>query len=224
VEEKDIMESQLNVECREVSGKGVNRKLQRAGFMPGILYGPTREPLMLTLDRHTTDKLITGGGSRKIIDLNVTGVKGKTEKFQVMFKDIQRDALTRELIHIDFYEITRGQKITADIPVILKGDPIGVEEEGGALQFQLRELKIQCLPSDLPEFQEVDVSGLDIGESIAVKDLVVNPAVTLLDEPDRVVASVVVVKAAVLDEPEEEEEEAEEGEETEAEEESTESE
>jgi large subunit ribosomal protein L25 len=179
---------------------------------------------MLTLDRHTTDKLITGGGSRKIIDLNVTGVKGKTEKFQVMFKDIQRDALTRELIHIDFYEITRGQKITADIPVILKGDPIGVEEEGGALQFQLRELKIQCLPSDLPEFQEVDVSGLDIGESIAVKDLVVNPAVTLLDEPDRVVASVVVVKAAVLDEPEEEEEEAEEGEETEAEEESTESE
>ncbi|MBN1356253.1 50S ribosomal protein L25 [bacterium] len=218
------MEILLKAKARSGSGKGVSRKLRHAGRMPCVLYGPQREPVHLTLERNDAEKILSGVGRRKIIDLEFENSPDTTRHIQVMFKDIQRHAITRELLHIDFYEITQGQKISTDIPVVMSGKAVGVEDHGGALQFLTRTIRIQCLPKDLPEYLEVDVSHLDIGDSISVADIPMDRVLTCLEEPDRVIASVITVRTAAVEEEAKAEEEAAEGEESAAEAESSESE
>lgn len=199
----------LNAQIKTEVGKGVNRKLRANGEVPAILYGPQQDPVPLILQQNEVGKLLKAGGKRRINELVINGVTGGDKSTLVMIRDIQRNALSGELIHIDFYSIRKGHKLSLTVPVVLRGQAVGVTDGGGALQFLTREMVIECLPKDLPEYIEVDVTELEVGNSIALADLTLPEGVTLADEPAKVVASVIIITASVEDEEEEEGEEVE---------------
>jgi large subunit ribosomal protein L25 len=177
----------LNARTRQSTGKGAARTLRRNNQIPAIFYGPNREPLMLAMD---------------------------TQTWNAMLKDLQVDPIKDTYLHVDFYEISMDKEITVPVPIHLVNTPLGVEE-GGILQHVRREMNVSCLPDKLIEAFEVDVSQLQIGDSVHIRDIALPEGITCLDEENLTVA----VVAAPTVEPEvevPEEEELEEGVEEEA--------
>ena len=216
---------QLNSEIRVQTGKGASRRLRRAGKLPAILYGAETEPIMLAMDYSELEKTLRGRAAENIIfDLTINGGK-KSQSKKVMIKELQRDPVKRDYLHVDLFEISMAKELEVDIPLDLLNTPIGVEQ-GGILQHIRREVKVVCLPEDLVDKIEVDVSGLDIGQSLHVRDISFPPGLKPLDDEDLAVVTVVAptVTAEVEEEEEAEVEEAEveetEGEEVSSEEES----
>lgn len=200
----------LSAVPRQATGKGAVRKLREKGRVPAILYGKGIEgdALPLEIDTKEFTRLIDRAGVNVLIDLDVAD-RGK---YTVMVKEVQRDVVKGDVLHVDFQRVSLTEEITATVPVELEGTPAGVAQ-GGILQFTARELEVRCLPTDLPESIKVDVSDLRIGQSLLVKDIEVSDAVTILTEPEEVVAT--VVAPTQDEEAEEEAKEAEEEEEKE---------
>jgi len=187
---------------RNSTGKGAARQSRMAGNIPGVIYGPELDPLPLELNEKDFRVAIKqASGFSSIIDLDINGKINK-----VIIRDLQRDPVTNEVIHIDFHAVSMNKPINLSIPVKIVGIPIGVKTEGGILETTMRELEISCLPTDIPEQFELDVSELAIGDSIHVEDLEI-PKVKILAEPQRTV--VVVAAPTVIKEAETTEEEAE---------------
>ncbi len=163
-----MREIELKAEKRDVTGKGACRKLRRDGKIPAILYGPGEKSIPLTVDGNAFTHLHRDlKGENAIFNLKFKG--GKEKKSIV--KDLQRESVRNRIIHIDFEHISPRKKIAVEVPIHLIGIPKGVKEGGGVLEHILREVEIECLPTDIPEHIDVDVSGLDIGDSIHVGDL-----------------------------------------------------
>jgi large subunit ribosomal protein L25 len=203
------MERKLKAEQREGAGKGAARKLRAAGRIPGVVYGHGMEPVSVAVDaRDLFHVLHTGAGSNVLIDLEVG-----TETHLALAREIQRDHVRGEFIHVDFLTVRRDEKITVDVPVELIGDSQGVRE-GGVIEHHLWDIKLECLPGDVPQRLEGHIEKLVIGDSLKVSDLELPAGVTLLTDPEETVVS--VVPPPVL-EVEEEAEEALEGAEAEAE-------
>ncbi len=198
------MQAHLNAKIRNLSGKSAIRKIRGMGFVPAVVYGPSRDTVSIVLDERKTERLISTSGIRKIYDLNIEDGDNRTD-CQVMFKDIQRDSLSGKIKHIDFYEIQKGRKLTVVVPIELVGEPFGVSEHGGVLQFLIREVPIECLPKDLPELFKLDVSPLDIGQGVTLRDLQLPDYIECLEDLDKVVASAVAVKSEDLAAEEEDE-------------------
>jgi large subunit ribosomal protein L25 len=216
---------QLNSEVRDQTGKGAARRLRSAGKLPAILYGAKTDPIMLAMDYSELKKTLKGRAAENIIfDLTINGGK-KSQSKKVMIKEIQRDPVKRDYLHVDLFEISMAKELEVDIPLDLLNTPIGVEQ-GGILQHIRREVKAACLPQDLVDKIEVDVSGLDIGQSLHIRDISFPPGLRSLEDEDLTVVTVVAptVTPEVEEEEEEEVEEAEveetEGEEVSSEEES----
>jgi large subunit ribosomal protein L25 len=191
-----VEENSLSAESREGVGKGVTRKLRAAGRIPGIVYGKTRDPQSIHLDPTALEKLLRGsGGINTLIDLSV-GDRTDT----VLVKELQRHPVRGAFWHVDFYQVDLSQKITVDIPLHFVGKAHGVEF-GGILDHPLREIEVECLPRAIPEFIEVDVSALEVGDSIHVSDLVLPEGVELLTDGQLPVASVVLPAAEVEETP-----------------------
>jgi large subunit ribosomal protein L25 len=215
----------LKVEPREKLGKEHAKKLRRNGFIPAVVYGPETPSRPLAIDSKTFYALLRGGlGENVIITLEMD--EERDGKKQVLIREVQRDPVRGDIVHVDFHQISLTQKITIEVPIHLVGAPEGVKD-GGILQYALRELKVECLPTAIPEKIEVDVSHLKIGDSIHVADIKVENVVILSDLQSSV-ASVVpptifkeaeAAPAAVEGEPEVITEKKEEGEEGKAEEE-----
>ena len=170
----------LNAEVRERTGKEMAKKLRARGLIPAIFYGPRSETLGLVLDPKDLSKTLqTEAGGNVIIDLTIR--KGE-EIFKkvVMLKELQVHPLQRRTLHADFYEVSMDEMITVEIPVHLLGKSEGVKV-GGILEQVLRTIQIQCLPGDIPRSIDVDVSALKIGDSIHVKDLIVEKVKILSD-------------------------------------------
>ena len=199
------MTMQLTAEYRSKTGKGITRKLRQEGKVPAVLYSPLKQPIAITLNTSEVTKTLAGGGGRKIIEM-VVKKNAESETCEVLFKDIQRNSINGELVHIDFYEIQKGHNISATVPIILEGKPVGVVDQGGALQFLTRAVRIQCLPRNLPESIKVDVTSVNLGQNITVETINTNPDVTIMEEPLRVIASVIAIKKTIASESEEEEE------------------
>jgi large subunit ribosomal protein L25 len=199
----------LNARTRQSTGKGEARKLRRNNQIPAIFYGPNREPLMLAMDYPELEGIIKqSAGENIILDLKVQS-DGGTQTWNVMLKALQVDPIKDTYLHVDFYEISMDKEITVPVPIHLVGTPLGVEE-GGILQHVRRELNVSCLPDKLIEVLEVDVSQLQIGDSVHVRDIALPEGITCLDEEHLTVA--VVAAPTVEPEVEElEEEELEEG-------------
>jgi large subunit ribosomal protein L25 len=204
-----MKEVALTASPRQSGTKGAARRVRAEGLIPGVVYGPEIEPISVAVteaDLRTAMRAAAGGIS--IFALNVDGDQKK-----VLLRDVQRHPVTSEVIHVDFHAISMDKPISIDMPIHYVGTPLGVKE-GGIQQITMRELAISCLPANIPEQIEVDVSELNIGDSIHVSDLDI-PNVDILAEERRtivVISAPTVVKAAS----EEEEEEGVEGEEGEA--------
>jgi large subunit ribosomal protein L25 len=198
----------LKAEIKLQTGKGVNRRLRNQDRVPAILYGRHQDPVPLSLNQLEVEKVLGSGGGRKLITLEVSGLNASDNQTMVMFKDIQRNALTGRLDHLDLYSIRRGEEISMTLPIILIGDAKETEK-GGTLQFASREINIQCLPKDIPDSIKVDISDIEIGHSIHMRDIKLPENVKLIDDPVKVVASIVAIRAEVEKSVEEEAEEGE---------------
>ena len=208
--------NKLYAQPRDESGKGPARQLRLNGRIPGVFYYRSDTNVPFSVDYADLIKILRQ--NPPLIDLDIEGHDSR----ECVIREIQRNPVDDEIIHLDLMGIKRGQKLTVTVPIRMIGLPVGVKTGGGILQTAMKELEVECLPKDIPNKLEIDVSDLEIGQSRHIRDLSF-PDLRLLDDPDELVAT--VVPPTVIREPvaaEEEAEEAEEGEEAEAEEESTE--
>lgn len=175
---------------RKSTGKGAARSLRRSGNIPGIFYGPETDPVPLQVAKRSFEKVLKQRTSENAIyQLTVQGDDQEMVK-TVMLKEIQRDPLTREILHVDFYEVSLTKPIDIMVAIRVVGKAPGVEQ-GGILQEATRELEVRCLPTAIPEYIEVDVSGLDIGDSLHVKDLPLPEGVRILSDPETTLVTIV---------------------------------
>lgn len=205
---------ELKTKIRTTTGNGPARRLRMAGQIPAVLYGPKTEPVLLAVNQSDLELVFKKGGIGQVILNLVIQKNGETLTIPVMIKELQAHPVSRNFIHVDFYEIKMDEKITAKIPVVTKGTAKGVEL-GGMLQIIRRELEVQCLPLKVPESIEIDISDLDIGDSIHVGKISLEGEIEFLEDDNY---TVVTVLAPKLEEEEPEEEEEIEGEEAEKEE------
>jgi len=190
---------QLQARVREGTGSGVAKGLRREGWIPAVLYGPEQgEPLPLMVQAQELRRLLAGG-QRGIIHLALER-EGESKEYPVLIKDIQRDKIKGDVIHLDFYRVSATRKVTTTVPVQLVGTAPGVQA-GGVLQHLLWEVEIECLPQQLPETLEADISQLEIGDVLTVGDLKVPEGVEVLTPAED---TVVTVLAPTLEEPAEE--------------------
>jgi large subunit ribosomal protein L25 len=183
----------LKVRVRNQSGKGPARRLRMEGFIPAVFYGPKAESTQLAVNAKALMKLLKDKEENVFIKL-IIGDENITEKLS-MIKEIQTDPLTKRLLHADFYEIRMDQKITFDIPIHFIGEPVGLDN-GGELHHLKRDVKVSCLPGKLPDFIEVDVSNLDIGDAVRVQDIKIAEDITILDPEDAAIATVSTTRVA----------------------------
>ena len=194
-------------------GKNAMRRLRNSGRIPANFYGPNYETIAIDIDAIKFDKALSK--RKSLYNLSIAE-KGE---FEVIFREIQRDPVSEKIQHVDLYGITRGQKITSTVPIKVVGVPIGVRQSGGILEVIRRQIEVECLPKDIPEYIIIDVTDINVGESFHVGDIKVENVEFLLDEKMSIAAVVqpTVVKVAASDLVEEAE-----GEEVESEEESSE--
>jgi large subunit ribosomal protein L25 len=202
-----MAEYELKAEKRDQAGKGAARKLRALGRVPAVLYGPQLDPLRLTVDSlQLWHALHTDAGTNVLISLAVDG-----DTYLTMPREVQRDIVKGTLLHVDFLRIRRDVAIEVEVPIHLTGESVGVSE-GGVIEHHLWELRIECLPANVPESVQADVTNLNVGDSLHVSDLQVPQHLTVLTPEEETIVS--VVPPPVLEVPEEEvpEEELPEGE------------
>lgn len=179
----------LPAEVREKTGKSAAKKLRLAGKIPAILYGKHYPPRPLAIERkRLLEVLHTAAGKNVLIDLRIQR-DGDEEAATVMLKELQRDLFGREVIHADLVAVSLEESIELEVPVVLVGQARGVAA-GGILEHHLRHLLVECLPTQIPEHIEVDISHLDIGDTIHVSDLKIPEGVTVRTPPEEVVVSI----------------------------------
>ena len=197
----------LSANVRNERGSRAARRLRREGLVPGVVYGKGEEATSFTVEDREFRRLLREGAAVNVVELTVGGESA----IPTLLKDLQRDPIRGDLIHIDLQEVDLTATIDTSVPIITIGSPVGVKE-GGILDQTLREIVIRALPTDIPEHIEIDVTALDVGDSITVADLTPPAGVEIVDDPEASVASIVLPRAAVEEEPAEGEE-LEEGEE-----------
>ncbi|HPC19300.1 MAG TPA: 50S ribosomal protein L25 [Kiritimatiellia bacterium] len=184
-----MKETKLTAQPRSGKGSASAGRLRRTGWFPAVVYGEGRPGVDIQLNEHDFLVMLRRHRSENmIVDL---AVEGADKPFKVMLKAMQHHPVTGRVIHVDFYEISMTRKIEIELPVKLTGIPTGVANEGGILEHVLRALTVQCLPGDLIEEVELDVSGLTVGKTLRVRDVQIDAAkYRVLDDPDQVVAAV----------------------------------
>ncbi|RKX94126.1 MAG: 50S ribosomal protein L25 [Spirochaetes bacterium] len=204
----------LEATLREKTGKGPARRYRVQGYIPAVMYG-YKGTKSIAVRRAEFESIFEEIGEHSIITLNLND----KEKVDVIVKDYQIDPVRKSLIHLDFLEIESGKELRTEIPIKIVGESKGVKK-GGILEEFLREIEVECLPKDLPEYIELDISDLDLGDSFHVSDLKVKEGIKILSSPDQVILTIGVpskVAAATETTEEEEEERPEEEESTEKE-------
>ncbi len=197
----------LEVQRREITGKGFARKLRAKGLIPAVCYRKDFEPISLSLERKVLKKLFqTASGQNLLIKLIIKSDQGPDEQQTVILKEAQRNYMS-ELVHADFMVVLMDEAITVEAPLRFTGEPVEALRAGGLVQQLKRVLEVECLPGNIPDILEIDISELNIGESLHVGDVKVAEGVRILTDPKE---SIVVISAPRA---EEEEVEGEEGEE-----------
>jgi large subunit ribosomal protein L25 len=177
---------------RTETGKGVARKLRAQHNLPGVLYGHHREPQPLVLDGRDFDRLIEHyAAETTVVELTLDGQSVRT-----LIREIQRHPFKRQVLHVDFQALVAGEKVTVDVPIVLVGIPEGVRLSGGTLDQVMRELTVEVDPSDIPNHVDVDVSALNVGDSLHVSDINLPPGVEVQDDPETTICVVVPPRVA----------------------------
>jgi large subunit ribosomal protein L25 len=184
------METKLLAERREGTGKGVARKLRAAGRVPAVLYGQNQEAVAISVDARELVHLFHRAASANVLlDLVLDGKEHLT-----IPREVQRDHIRSRFVHVDFLVVRRDETIAVNVEVVEVGDAPGVKA-GGVIEHHLRELHVECFPQDVPEQIEADISALEIGDMLHVRDLVLPKGVTVLTNPDDAVLSVITPAA-----------------------------
>jgi large subunit ribosomal protein L25 len=194
---------ELKTNIRTTVGNGPARRLRQAGQVPAVFYGPKTESVLLSVNKNDLDLIFKNGRISQIILNLVIQNNGETYTRPAMIKELQVHPVSRNYLHIDFYEIDMDRKVTVKIPVVTTGQSVGIER-GGILQIIRRELEVQCLPFDVPKSIEIDITDLDMGDSIHVEDISLDGEVEFFSEASLTVVTMLSPK--VEEEPEEEEE------------------
>ncbi len=180
----------LSANPRQATGKGGARQARFRGKVPAVIYGHGRDTQALEVEAKALEKALTGVEPEStIIELAVDGKKVKT-----LIREIQRHPLRPDIIHVDFYEIHAEEKVTLKVPVHLVGNPDGVRNAGGVLDQVTREVEIEVLPENIPDRVELDVTALQIGDSLHVRDLAI-PNARILTDAELTIATVVPPRA-----------------------------
>lgn len=184
----------LQAEKRDVKGTTASKRLRRSGIVPAVIYGSNQREYMIQLNSKNFFDVAKKQGSKNfIVSLEIEGAQEKTKL--AIVQDIQRDPLTGNLIHVDFRAVNENDTIHATVPIKLSGEPAGVKA-GGLLEQVLREIDVSCRPGDLPEAIANDVSALEIGDSLKVKDLNLPDDVIVKMDGEVIVSLVVQTRAA----------------------------
>lgn len=184
------MSKEIVVEVSERTdlGKGASGRMRRSGMVPGIVYGLNVPPFpVLAESRRIEQVLGLETGKNTIFNL---ALSGKSESRAVMIRDLQRDPVSDRLVHVDFIRVDLSKTVRVKVPVRLVGVPEGVKTEGGILEFVMRQVEVECLPTRIPEHLDVDVSGLHMNQHLSVSDLPRNEGVDILEDTDAILCVV----------------------------------
>lgn len=181
-----MQQAKLEVQQRDTFGKQSARDLRKEGGVPAVLYGRAQDTVAIQVNARTFKQFLRTYGENVIINMEVEAGDPET----VIIKEIQRHPVDKQtLLHADFIRISLDEPVTSAVPVILVGNPPGVQE-GGVLESPLREVSLHCLPMEMPNNITIDVSHLEIGDSVHVSDLTLDEEIDILDEPERILAMV----------------------------------
>jgi large subunit ribosomal protein L25 len=191
--ESTTMDATLEAVKRETRGKNEARRLRVAGRIPGVVYGGTnQEPQAVSVDPKVLSRILhSESGVNTLIDLKVDG--GST---RVLVKDFLLDPVHHHLLHADFYRIALDKKLTVTVQIVLKGEPKGVKLQGGIVDFPHRDVEIECLPTEIPENLEIDVTELMLNDGVRLRDLAEGATWTPVTNPDTMLVHVIAVRAA----------------------------
>jgi large subunit ribosomal protein L25 len=190
-------QAKLTVQTRTQVGRNAIKKVRKEGLIPGVIYGVGQEPINLEVNRRQLSTVLAhSSGENILLELEIVDGDNKRNSL-AMIQEVQHHPIQRQILHVDFHAVSATEKITAEVPIETVGEPIGVKTNGGLLEHILRDLEVECLPGDLPDRIEVDVTNLDINQSIHVKDLPLPPGVEAVTDGD---LTVVAVSAARVDE------------------------
>lgn len=192
-----MAEVTLEVSRREKSGKEIAKKLRAAGKVPAVVYGGHKEPVAIEVDRKAVSELVqkSDHGVRSIFLLKMAGTD---QQRHAMIKDIQIDPVSRKMTHIDFVRVVMDEVVRVTVPVHVVGTAIGVKE-GGILDWQVRDLHVECLPNAIPDKIDVDVTALGSHDYVRISDLQLPEGVKVFDDPERVVVGVTHMRAEVVE-------------------------
>jgi large subunit ribosomal protein L25 len=183
---------QLGATPRETAGKVSS--IRRSGMIPAVVYGKDFAPISVKVVSREFEKALMKGARHHIVNLTVSGAEGENS-YPVMVKAMQMDAVKGEVIHIDFHKISLLDKITATVPVVVVGSD-DVEKRGGIVQHQMRQVEVECLPTDIPDRLTLDITGFNVGDHIAIKDLKLPAAVEAVDDDESIVITIVAPRHA----------------------------
>ena len=191
------MDATLEAVKREGRGKNEANRLRASGKIPAVVYGSRAEGKLpegvpVSVDPKQVLRILhSESGANTLITLRVEG----SSEARVMVKEYQLDPITHQLLHADFYQLALDKAITVVVPVRLKGEPKGVKQQGGLLDFVTREIQVQCLPTEIPEHIDIDVSEMMLNQSIRVRDLAQDSKWKAVTPPDTMIVHVVMPKA-----------------------------
>jgi large subunit ribosomal protein L25 len=179
----------LKAEKRQEIGKGGARKLRREGLLPAVIYSKGHAT-PIKLQKKEMGRLISSGvGEHALLNIELSNGNGKTYNHHVLIKDYQADPVTDELLHVDFIEVSLKEKISIMVPIVITKEPAGIKK-GGIMEQHLREVEVECLPTQIPDGIEIDAGFIEIGHSLHVSDLRSPQGVKIITDPDEVVLTV----------------------------------
>src|SRR5580765_6856591 len=187
------MEAILEATARDSYGKNEARRTRRGGKVPGVLYGEGKDATAISVEPRALLKILhSESGANTLIQLKLSG---QTADTRVLVKDFQLDPVTHEVLHADFYRVALDKAIQVNVPVIVKGVPHGVKQQGGVLEYVRREIVVSCLPLDIPEHIELAVDDLMLHQGIRLRDVATNPKWKAVTDLDSMLVHVIMPKA-----------------------------
>lgn len=187
-----MSEMTIDVQKRERVGKGGNREARRNGLIPGVVYGGGKDSVPIQLDRKSFVEMMKKSDSENPIFLLKLGTG---QERHAILREIQKDPVSRMVIHLDFQRVDMNQKVHVTVPIELKGVAYGVKTEGGLIDFVTREIAVECLPGNIPAHIDLDVTDVHVGQHVEAGALQLPEGVTLFDSPEKVILSLTHARA-----------------------------
>ena len=187
-------QQKVSAQTRSAVGRSAVNQLKREGYVPAVVYGGKEQPVPLKVKAREIENLLAHATSEHVlVDLHIAD-GAQTSNRLALIQEVQHDPIRRNVLHVDFHAVRADEKIHAAIPIEPFGEPSGVKNFGGILEIALHSLEVECLPKDLPDIFHVDVSALNVGEAIHVKDIKLPEGVTFRHDGELTVVRVAAPK------------------------------